>query len=62
MNGPSPPQLLTVDDVAGTLRVHPRTVRRWIAEGVLPAIKLSPGSIRIKPADLLEFQESSKAG
>ncbi len=26
---------MTVDEVAGRLRVHPRTVKRWLAEGKL---------------------------
>ncbi len=32
--------LLTVHDVAGELKVHPRTVKRWITEGQLAAFKL----------------------
>lgn len=32
--------LMTVNDVAEELKVHPRTVKRWITEGLLPAFKL----------------------
>lgn len=34
------PELLTVRDVARELRVDDTTVRRWVKEGVLPAIDL----------------------
>jgi excisionase family DNA binding protein len=33
-------QLLTVEELAQHLQVHQQTVRRWIKEGKLPAIKL----------------------
>ena len=33
-------ELLTLQEVAGILRVDQTTVRRWIKEGTLPSIKL----------------------
>jgi excisionase family DNA binding protein len=33
-------ELLTVAQVAHELRVHRRTVYRWIAEGKLPAVRI----------------------
>jgi excisionase family DNA binding protein len=33
-------RLLTVTEVAQQLRLNPRTIRRWIAAGRLPAIDL----------------------
>jgi excisionase family DNA binding protein len=33
-------ELLTVDEVAKTLRVDPTTVRRWIKQGALQAVPL----------------------
>ena len=39
--------LLTVQDVAATLRVTPDTVRHYIREGALEAIRLPGGSFRI---------------
>ena len=35
-----PQQLLSTDEVAVVLAVRPKTVRRWITEGELPAVKL----------------------
>lgn len=31
---------MTVPEVADQLRVHPVTVRRWIKDGSLPAVKV----------------------
>ena len=48
---PQEPLNLTVDEVASLTGRHPYVVRRWIREGVLPAVKLTnqqgqPYSIR----------------
>lgn len=50
-----PRKLLTVDEVAETLRVSSRTVRTMIAEGTLPAFRLRPGRrspLRVHDRDL----------
>lgn len=39
---------MTVDEVAKSLQLHPLTIRRWIAEGKLKAVKLGR-SYRIHP-------------
>ena len=36
----TPLELLTIDDVAALFQVSPKTVRRWIQAGDLPAAKL----------------------
>ena len=46
--------LLTVDEIARSLRVTEVTVRRWIARGWLPAIKVG-GAVRIREEDLARF-------
>lgn len=46
--------VLTVDEVAGYLRVHPMTVQRWCRKGDLPAAKIGR-AYRIKRSDLDEF-------
>jgi excisionase family DNA binding protein len=48
-------QLLTVRDVAQRLKVHERSVRRLIASGQLPAVKLGEGRtspVRVDEAEL----------
>lgn len=47
-------ELLTVDEVAGYLRVHPITVQRWCRTGDLPAAKIGR-AYRIKKGDLDEW-------
>lgn len=42
----------TIAEAARRKQVTPRTIRRWIAAGVLPAYRVGPKLIRIKPADL----------
>jgi excisionase family DNA binding protein len=32
--------LMTVPEVAATLRLHPQTIRRWIKAGTLPAARI----------------------
>jgi excisionase family DNA binding protein len=47
--------LLTVDDVARILRLSKEAVYRMTWQGVLPTVRLGPGSVRIDPRDLEEF-------
>jgi excisionase family DNA binding protein len=51
---------LTIEHVAKTCNVHHRTVRRWIEEGKLVAIRLPLGqkNIRIRPSDLSVFMQT----
>jgi excisionase family DNA binding protein len=46
--------LLTTDQLASVLRVSTRQVRRYVAEGALPCIRLA-GSVRFENADILAF-------
>jgi excisionase family DNA binding protein len=51
--------LLTIDQVAERLQVHPRTVSRAIRSGDLRAIQVAAGSTwRITPGDLDEWLAS----
>lgn len=46
-------QLLTLEEVAALLQVHPRTVRRAISAGRLRACQVAErGTWRVRPADL----------
>jgi excisionase family DNA binding protein len=47
-------EVLTVDEVARYLRVHPMTVQRWCRTGDLPAAKIGR-AYRIKKGDLDEW-------
>jgi excisionase family DNA binding protein len=44
-------ELLTVAQVAERWQVHTRTVKRWIADGKLKAVRLPSGRYRIRAAD-----------
>lgn len=48
--------LLNVNQVAFILKVHPLTIRRYLKEGKLKAIKVG-GNIRIKESQLNEFNK-----
>ncbi|MCK9597729.1 MAG: helix-turn-helix domain-containing protein [Sphaerochaeta sp.] len=48
-------KMLRVDEAADYFDVHPKTIRRWIEEGRLPAEKLA-GSIRIPKESILNFR------
>jgi len=48
--------LFNVNQVAFILKVHPLTVRRYIKEGRLKAVKAA-GNIRIKETALAEFNK-----
>jgi excisionase family DNA binding protein len=47
---PADSEFLTVGDVADSLRVHPQTVRAWIARGDLRAIRIGR-TVRVRQAD-----------
>ena len=45
--------MLTIKEVADQLGVHEMTVRQWIADGLLPAVRLPGGkAIRVRKEDL----------
>ncbi len=48
--------LLNVNQAAFILKIHPLTIRRYIKEGRLKAIKAG-GNVRIKESTLLEFNK-----
>ncbi len=53
-------QLMTVDEVADQLKVHPESVRRWLREGRLSGYRISRrGGWRIRPDSVQEMLESS---
>jgi excisionase family DNA binding protein len=52
-------ELLTVEDAAKKVKVHPETIRGWIRSGELPAVDIG-GKYRIYPADLDAFLRRRK--
>jgi len=56
-------EFLTNDEVAKSLRVHPRTVDRWLKRGMLKAYKLGKGKTalwRIPKNEFMKFLEKHK--
>jgi excisionase family DNA binding protein len=45
-------QLITIAAAAELRQVHPRTIRRWIADGRLTAYRVGPHLIRVDVDDL----------
>lgn len=43
---------LTIKEAAADLGVATKTIRRWISQGLLPAERVGPRLIRIRPDDL----------
>lgn len=44
-------ELRTVEEGAAYWRVHPQTIRNWIRNGTLPAVRIG-GVLRIRRSDL----------
>jgi excisionase family DNA binding protein len=58
-------ELYTIEEVAQKLKVHDRTVRRYIKSGDLKAVNLgseSQPNWRIQDIDFLAFLEKKKTG
>ena len=53
--------LLTVKQVAAYFQVSERTVRRWMASGLLKAVKVGPRQVRIRRAELERVQRSVRS-
>lgn len=47
--------LLTIEQAADIIGVHPRTLTRWVTDGALKAVRLPSGRYRIQRADLDAF-------
>ncbi len=40
------PELLTLKEACSILKVHPNTLRKWDAKGILPAIRIGTKRVR----------------
>jgi len=47
-------KLLTTQEVASMLKVHPGTVSRWLHQGHLRGIKIGPGGLWRVRSDVLQ--------
>ena len=43
---------MTIQEAAASRKVSTRTIRRWIAQGLLPAVRMGPTLVRIDSDDL----------
>jgi excisionase family DNA binding protein len=50
-------ELLTIEQVADRLQLHPDTIRRYIRERKLPGVRISSTVVRVKKSDLDKFIE-----
>lgn len=50
---------VSIADAAEQLGVHARTLRRYIKDGKLSVLRLSPQVVRIKPEELERFLDSN---
>ena len=48
------PEMLTVDEVAAVLRIHPRSVQRWARDGQISSVRVGR-SYRIPRTDVLRW-------
>jgi excisionase family DNA binding protein len=52
-------EILTVEEAAAILKVKPSTVRHWVREERMPAIRLGPRATRFTRPLLRQFVEQS---
>ncbi len=53
-------EMLTINEVARILRVHPNSLRRWGAQGLIKVYRVgNRGDRRFRPEDVARFLESS---
>jgi excisionase family DNA binding protein len=58
-----PDEFLTVMEIAEQFKLNPQTIRNWISQGDLPAVRVGARRVRVRRADFdkfLEFSEQSQ--
>ncbi len=57
---PSPPSaLLTPQEAARLLRIHPYTLRKWATDGRVPVVRLPSGRYKFRSDDIETMLRSS---
>lgn len=54
-----PEPMLSAKECAAILGMTVHTVRIYIANGLLPAVRIGPQQLRIRPEDLQEFMNKT---
>lgn len=54
--------LLTATDVAEMFSVDPRTIRRWIDEGLIRSVPLPSGVKRVRMSEVQKYLSSDAVG
>jgi excisionase family DNA binding protein len=55
-------ELLTIDEVAAELKLHPDTIRRYIREGKLKPTRVGGTAIRVRRSELNRFISEGEEG
>lgn len=53
-------ELITIKQAAEQLRVHPNTIKNYIANGKVEVVKLSTRAWRIRQAEIDDIKEGRK--
>jgi excisionase family DNA binding protein len=53
-------KMLTTEEVASRLRVTPKTLRSWVARGLIPVVRLPNGQLRFRADDLEDLLRSHR--
>lgn len=53
------PDMLTVNEVATLLRVHPRSIQRWVRSGQVDAVRMGRG-YRIARKDVVHWMAAAR--
>ena len=54
-------KLLKASEAADLLGVSPDTLRRWVDDGAVPAIRTMGGQLRLRESDVLTFRQQPQA-
>jgi len=53
-------EMLTADEVASRMKVHIRTVRKWVKDGKISIVEIGSREYRIRRSELNRFIQESE--